>query len=213
MKLWSYWRSSCSYRVRIALNLKGLSHDQVAVHLTRAGGEQHREGYRSINPHGLLPALAPDGGPVLTQSMAIVEYLDERFPEPPLLPSNALDRARVRALAHTIAADVQPLQNLRVLQLLRSQHGLDQQQIGSWVRHWIATGFASVEEQLPSKALFVAGSAPGLAEVVLVPQMYNARRFGVDLSAFPNLCAIDAACRALPAFALAAPEAQADAVA
>jgi len=199
--------------VRIALNLKGLSHEQVAVHLTRAGGEQHREGYRSINPQGLLPALAPDGGPVLTQSMAIVEYLDERFPEPPLLPSNALDRARVRALAHTIAADVQPLQNLRVLQLLRSQHGLDQQQIGSWVRHWIATGFASVEEQLPSKALFVAGSAPGLAEVVLVPQMYNARRFGVDLSAFPNLCAIDAACRALPAFALAAPEAQADAVA
>lgn len=212
--LYGYWRSSAAYRVRIALALKGLGYTHAPVHLVRDGGEQHKDAYRALNPQGLVPCLV-DGAAVLTQSLAIIEYLEETYPAtPPLLPADAAGRARVRAIAQAIACDIHPLGNLRVLKALESRFGADETQRGEWVRHWIATGFAALEAMLAGSAAtgrHCHGDMPTLADVCLVPQVYNARRWQLDLAPYPTLERIDAVCRALPAFQAAAPEAQPDA--
>ncbi|MQX35581.1 maleylacetoacetate isomerase [Roseospira navarrensis] len=214
MKLYTYWRSSAAYRVRIALDLKGLPREDAPVHLVRDGGEHRRPDYAALNPQRLVPTLVLDDGTVLTQSLAILEYLDETHPTPPLLPADPVARAQARALAQAIAMDIHPVNNLRVLNRLADQFGADAAAKAAWYRHWIAEGLAGVEALLtrtPATGAFCHGESPGLADVCLVPQVYNARRFEVDLSPFPTVARIDAACRALPAFQSAAPEAQPDA--
>lgn len=210
MRLHGYFRSSAAWRVRIALNLKGLKAEQVAHHLRR--GEQRAEAYLRLNPQGLVPALELDGGAVLTQSLAICEWLDETHPEPALLPRDPLARARARAFALAIACDIHPVQNLKVLARLRKL-GLAEEQVTGWAREVITEGLAACEALLPADAPgpFLFGPAPTLAEICLIPQLGNARRFGVDLTAMPRLMAAEAACRALPAFADAAPDRQPDA--
>ncbi|WP_044562542.1 maleylacetoacetate isomerase [Azospirillum sp. B4] len=215
LTLYTYFRSSAAYRVRIALNLKGLTAAQVPVHLLRDGGEQLKADYLALNPQGQLPTLAvtDDAGThLLTQSLAIVEYLDEVHPIPPLLPADPILRAQARAVALAIACDIHPINNLRVQKYLKGEMGVDEAKAGRWVRHWMETGLAAVEAMVrPHAGRFCFGDTPGLADLVLAPQMFNARRFNADLSACPTLAAIDAACLALPAFADAAPERQADA--
>lgn len=210
--LYGYWRSSSAYRVRIALNLKGLAYRQQPVHLVRGGGEQHRPGYREVNPLGLVPALR-HGPHTLVQSMAICEYLEETFPRPPLLPADATGRARVRAIAQTICSEVQPLNNLGVLAYLKGDMGLDDAAAARWYAHWVARGFAALETVLgdPASGDFCHGDRPTLADCYLVPQVYNAERFECDLEPYPRIRGIVARCRALPAFMAAAPERQADA--
>lgn len=212
LKLYTYFRSSAAYRVRIALNLKGLPYEAVPVHLLRDGGEQHTSDYARLNPTELVPTLV-DGEHALGQSLAIMEYLDELYSSPPLLPGNALERARTRALAQSIACDMHPLNNLRVLQYLAREHQLDEAAKAIWVRHWITLGFTALEAQLqhPATGVFCHGDTPTLADCCLVPQMFNARRFATPLDPFPTLCRIEAACLALEAFQRAAPEVQADA--
>ena len=213
MKLYSYWRSSAAWRVRIALNLKGMEWETSPVHLVRDGGEQRKPDYLSVNPQGLVPVLQ-DGDISLTQSLAIIEYLEERQPEPPLLPADAAGRARVRSLAQLVACDIHPLNNLRVLQYLTGQGGFDEAARDRWYRHWIACGFEALEQRLveePGTGRFCHGDRPGLADCCLVPQVYNARRFDCDLQPFPSILRIDAACSELEAFAAAAPERQPDA--
>jgi len=207
MILYGYALSSASYRVRIALNLKGLEVATVPVHLGR--GEQRQPEFLQLNSQGFVPALRLDDGEVLTQSMAIIEYLEETCPQPPLLPAAPAARARARALCQLIACDVHPLNNLRVLKYLEAQLGLDQNARNAWYRHWIQVGFEALEQSLArdsSKGCFCHGDAPGMADVLLVPQVFNARRFSVELAPYPRIVAIDAACRELPAFAAAAPE-------
>ncbi|HRP97473.1 MAG TPA: maleylacetoacetate isomerase [Rhodocyclaceae bacterium] len=213
MRLYTYFRSSAAYRVRIALNLKGLAYDAMPVHLVRGGGEQHGADYRALNPAGLVPALE-DGGAVLTQSLAIVEYLDETHPEPPLLPGDALARARIRALAQAIACDIHPINNLRVLQYLKRELGASDEQKNAWYRHWVETGLAAVEATLaaqPQAGRFCVGDSPTLADVCLVPQVYNARRFACRIDGLARTARVVEACEALAAFRLAAPENQPDA--
>ena len=212
LKLYTYFRSSAAYRVRIALNLKGLHYESVPVHLLRDGGEQHSLDYARINPAELVPTLV-DGEYALGQSLAIMEYLDEVHPSTPLLPGSALERARIRALAQSIACEMHPLNNLRVLQYLGREHQLDEAAKATWIRHWITLGFTALEAQLqhPSTGVFCHGDTPTLADCCLVPQLFNARRFATPLERFPTLCRIEAACLALDAFQRAAPEAQADA--
>lgn len=207
--LYDYWRSSAAYRVRIALRLKGLKYEQRAVNLIRDGGEQHGAAYRALNPQGLVPALVHDGR-ILTQSLAICEYLEEVFPETPLLPAGVEERARARALALMIACDIHPLNNLRVQQHLRRALDADDRDLEAWMNHWMSTGFAAVEAQLTG-GRFCSGETPGLADCFLVPQVYNAERYGCDLTPFPGIREISTRCRALPAFAGSAPEAQPDA--
>lgn len=214
MKLHTYWRSSAAYRLRIALALKGLAHESIPVHLVRGGGEQLGEAFAALNPQRLVPALELDTGAVLTQSLAIVEYLDEVHPEPPLLPGDALGRARVRALAQAVACEIHPVNNLRVLRYLTGPLGLDASSRDTWYRHWVTLGFDALERSLAEDGrtgTFCHGETPTLADLCLVPQVYNARRFEVLLEPYPTIARIDAACRALEAFAVAAPEAQADA--
>ena len=212
LKLHSYFRSSASYRCRIALNLKGLPYELAFVHLVKDGGQQLAPNYRALNPQGLLPTLEHDGR-VLTQSLAIIEYLEEAWPEPSLLPGDAETRARVRAFALAIACDTGPVNNLRVLRYLKRTLGQEQAAIDAWYRHWAADGLKACEALLPAaRHRYCFGERPTLADIVLIPQIYNASRFNTDLSGVPRLLAIDAACRALPAFAAAAPEAQPDAV-
>jgi maleylacetoacetate isomerase len=212
LKLHSYFRSSASYRCRIALNLKGLSYEPAFVHLVKDGGQQNAPNYRALNPQGLLPTLEHEGR-VLTQSLAIIEYLEEVWPEPRLLPGDAATRARVRAFALAIAADTGPVNNLRVLRYLKRTLKQEQPAIDAWYRHWSDGGLKACEALLPAaRHPFCFGERPTLADIVLVPQLYNARLFKTDLSGVPRLVAIDAACCALPAFAKAAPEAQPDAV-
>lgn len=214
MKLYGYWRSSAAYRVRIALALKGLDHTCVPVHLLAGGGEQHRPAYRALQPQGLVPVLVTDDGAVLFQSLAILEYLEERFPDPPLLPAESRDRAFVRGFALAIACDVHPLNNLRVLRYLETALGQPPEAREAWVRHWIGEGLAACEAMLagrPVSGPFVGGERPTFADICLVPQLYNARRFGCDLAPYPRLLAVEARALGLPAFAAAAPERQPDA--
>ncbi|SHM44583.1 maleylacetoacetate isomerase [Rhodanobacter sp. OK091] len=213
--LYSYWRSSAAYRVRIALNLKGLSYETRPVHLLRDGGEQHAEGYRMINPQELIPCLL-DGDRVITQSLAIMEYLDEMYPEPEtaLLPVDARSRAQVRALAMAVTCDIHPLGNLRVLQQLEAQFGAGEEQRATWSRHWIATGFKAMEAMLTDNAAtgrYCHGETPGMADACLVPQVYNALRWKLPMENYPTLWRIYQACNELDAFRLAAPEGQPDA--
>ncbi len=209
-RLYTYFRSSAAYRVRIALNLKGLAYEPAFVHLRK--GEQHSDAYRAVNPQGLVPALETEEG-VLAQSLAIIEYLEETHPTPPLLPAEPFARAQVRRMAQIVACDIHPLNNLAVLKTLKRDFGADDEAIGRWYAQWICRGFAALEELVAryGSAERSFGAQVTLADVCLVPQMANARRFAVDLDPFPRLVAIDAALRTLPAFAAAAPEAQPDA--
>jgi maleylacetoacetate isomerase len=214
LRLYSYWRSSAAYRVRIGLNLKGLRYETVPVHLVRDGGEQHQPEYAALNPQQVVPTLT-HGVRVIRQSLAILEYLDEAWPSPRLLPMTARDRARVRSLALLVAADIHPLNNLRVLQYFENTWSVPQGEREEWVKHWIVEGFQAMESLLANDAatgVYCHGQVPGLGDCCLVPQVYNARRFGVDMAAFPTIARIEAACLELPAFADARPEKQPDAV-
>ena len=213
MKLYTFFRSSASYRVRIALNLKGLDYEQAPIHLRRDGGEQLKLAYKAINPQALVPALE-DEGQIFSQSLAIIEYLEERYPKPPLLPSDATDRAMVRSMALLIACEVHPIQNLRVLNHLKSDHKQSDDDTIRWARHWINLGLSALEQMVISgskQGKFCFGETPTVADLCLVPQLTNARRFGIDLPVYPKLLAIEAACMSLPSFAKAAPEHQPDA--
>jgi maleylacetoacetate isomerase len=211
MKLFTFWRSSAAYRVRIALNVKGVTAEHVPVKFR--AGEHRSTGYLELNPQGLVPALET-GGRVLGQSLAIIEYLDECHPEPPLLPRAALDRAQVRSIALSIACDIHPLNNLRVLKYLRDPLAQDEAAVDRWYQHWIATGFASLEQQArthSSAGRHVFGDSVSLADVCFLPQHYNAVRFECSLDPYPTLRAIAAHLQGLPAFAAAAPAQQPDA--
>ena len=209
MRLYDYWRSSAGYRVRIALHLKGLAYEAVPVNLR--GGSQRTLDYIGRNPQGLVPTLE-DGEARLTQSLAIIEYLEETHPEPPLLPPGAIARAEVRALALLVACEIHPLNNLRVLQHLQHRLALDERDVNGWYRHWVAEGFAALEARLKVTAgRHAYGDAVTLADLCLVPQVYNARRYRVDLASFPTICRVEEACNQLPAFETARPERQPDA--
>jgi len=201
--LYDFWRSSAAFRVRIVLNLKGVAYRSVPVDLP--SGAQSRDEYHALNPQGLVPTLEIDGH-VLTQSLAIIDYLDATRKDPPMVSSDPLRRSQTLARALVIAADIHPINNLRVLNTLRYELALDGERVDMWVRHWIANGFDALEQGAPETGLF-GGESPDLADVCLVPQMYNARRFDLPLGAFPRLVRIDAALRALDPFARAAPEA------
>jgi len=209
MKLYGYFLSSASYRVRIALNLKGLAYDTIPVDLLKNGGQQHATSYRQLNPASLVPLLIDDriGAPLL-QSLAIIEYLEEAHPQPPLLPANAADRAYVRAIALAVACDIHPLNNLRVLRYLKREMGMDQEARDSWYRHWCEQGLAALETMLaadPRTGQFCCGNTPTLADCCLIPQIANAQRAHCDLSAMPTLLRIHQTCMALDSFSKAAP--------
>jgi len=211
MKLYDYFRSSAAFRVRIALNLKGLSAERAFIHLRR--NDQSAPAYLTLNPQGLVPALEDDGQ-VFTQSLAIIEYLDETHPEPPLLPGHPADRAWVRALAQIIACDIHPLDNLRVLRYLADPLGHDEATIGRWFNHWIAKGFQALEAFLAEDdqtGAFCHGDAPGLADICLVPQVFNARRYKLDLAPYKTIARVFETCMAKDAFEKARPENQPDA--
>ena len=213
LRLYTFWRSSAAFRVRIALNLKGLSYASVPKHLLRDGGEQRRADYLALNPQGLVPALEEDGF-LLGQSLAICEYLDETRREPPLLPGSARDRATIRAMALAVACDIHPLNNLRVLQYLRRDLAQEEAVVTRWARHWITQGFVALEELIgrySGDGRHCFGSAVTLADVCLLPQVFNARRVELDLAPFPRLLAVSAHLERLPAFAAARPEVQPDA--
>ena len=201
--LHDFWRSSAAYRVRIVLNLKGVAYITAPVDLP--SGEHERDDYHSLNPQGLVPTLQIDGH-VLTQSLAIIDYLDATHPEPPMVSSDPLRRSRTLAQALMIAADIHPVNNLRILNALRTDFGASEEQVRLWIQRWISTGFAALEQSAPEAGLF-GGAMPDLADVCLIPQMYNARRFELDLAPYPRLVRIDAAARALDPGARAAPEA------
>ncbi|MDG1582246.1 maleylacetoacetate isomerase [Pseudomonas sp. GOM6] len=215
LNLYGYWRSSAAYRVRIALGLKGLVYHQVPVHLVKDGGQQHAAEYQALNPQELVPLLVDEGngGVRIAQSLAILEYLDEVFPVPALLPADPAQRAQVRALALHIACDIHPLNNLRVLQYLSAELGASDEAKNVWYRHWVENGLAAVEQGL---AVFGGGlslgNRPGYLEACVIPQLYNARRFACSLEAFPRLLEMEGRCLTLDAFKAAAPEAQSDAV-
>jgi len=212
MKLYDYFRSSAAYRVRIALNLKGLAPERAFIHLRR--GAQRGDDYLALNPQGLVPSLVTDGGDVLTQSLAIIEWLDETQPRPPLLPPDPVGRARVRSLALAIACDIHPLNNLRVLNYLTGTLGATEAQRNGWYRYWCDVGLEALETNLAREVAtgsFCHGDVPTVADICLVPQLANARRVDLDLAPYPTLLRIETACIALPAFADAAPSRQPDA--
>ena len=210
MKLYSYFRSSAAFRTRIALNLKNLKYETVAIHLRR--NDQSKPDYRNLNPQGLVPTLT-DGDRTLIQSLAIIEYLDEVYPEPPLLPKDPPGRARVRALAEIVACDIHPINNLRVLRYLTHQLGHDEAAIAAWYNHWIAAGFDALESLLkddPRPGAFCHGDAPGLADIALVPQVVNAERYRLDLAPYRTLARIYENCMRLEPFVAAHPNKQPD---
>jgi maleylacetoacetate isomerase len=214
LELHTYFRSSASYRVRIALALKALPYTSVPVHLIRDGGEQHSPAFASINPAQLIPVLV-DGSATLNQSLAIIEYLEETHPLPALLPADAVGRARVRAIAQAIACEIHPLNNLRVLQYLEQVLKVDESAKATWYRHWITLGFAALEatlESSPHTGVFCHGDSPTLADCCLIPQIANSRRFDTPLEAFPTIRRIETACMALTPFQRALPQNQPDAV-
>jgi maleylacetoacetate isomerase len=210
VKLYSYFRSSAAYRTRIALNLKGLAFETESIHLTRDGGKQHAPGFRAINPQGRVPALALDTGEVLLQSLAIIEYLDEMYPDPPLLPKEPVARARARAVAQIIACDIHPLNNTGPLNYLRGTLKVDETSIQSWYAHWVTAGFEAVEALL-KPGPYALGDTITLADICIVPQVANARRFKVPIERFARIVAVDAAANRLAAFDTARPERQPDA--
>lgn len=214
MILYSYFRSSAAYRVRIGLNLKGLDYQIKPVHLLKDGGQQHQPDYVQINPVQLLPAL-DDDGLIITQSLAILEYLDERYPELPLLPKASAERAWARSMAQTVACDIHPLNNLRVLHYLKNELHAQEDARNQWYRHWVQVGLEGLEALVQRHGKkdhpFIFGDTPGVAEICLIPQMFNARRFEIDLSAFPRLLAVEEKCLELSAFQEAAPDRQPDA--
>lgn len=204
LTFYDYWSSSAAYRVRIALNLKGVDFRGVELDLVK--NEHMAESYRALNPQGLVPALVVDGETVIGQSLAIIDFLDARFPEPRMVPRDPLARAKVLSQALVIACDIHPLNNLRVRRYLKDELGVDEDGSVRWMHRWMAEGFAALEAEAPEEGLF-GGDTPNLADVCLVPQMYNARRFALPLDSFPRLVRIDSACRGLDSFAQAAPEA------
>lgn len=210
MKLYTYFRSSAAYRVRIALNLKGLQYDMVPIHLTKDGGQQRKPEFQKVNPQMRVPALELSSGNVLTQSLAIIEYLDDIEPEPPFLPADALERANVRALAQVVACDIHPLNNLITLQYLKRGLKQEQTEIDVWYHHWVTEGFKALEQML-KPGPFAYGAHVTLADICLVPQVFNARRLKVPLDAFPKIVAVEQACLKQPAFDKARPENQPDA--
>jgi len=213
MKLYAYFRSSASYRARIALNYKGLAHECVAVDLRAAASAQRTPEFLALNPEGLVPVLV-DGDQVIRQSLAIIEYLEETHPQPALLPKDAAGRARVRALALLVACEIHPLNNLRTLTYLRKSLGQSEEQVASWYRHWIADGLAKLEGELTAGARvdrFCHGDSPGMADCCLVPQVFNAKRYESDLSLYPTVMRIFESCMKLEAFDRAQPSKQADA--
>jgi maleylacetoacetate isomerase len=212
VKLYTFFRGSSPFRVRIALNLKGLSYEAAFVHLAK--GEQRKPEYASVNPQSLVPALVLDDGHVLTQSLAIIEYLDETFPRPPLLPPDPLERARVRALSLLVACEIHPLNNARTLSYLRKGMNQTEDQVNAWYRHWVADGLAKVEASLthfPGAGRFCHGDAPTMADCCLVPQVFNAKRFECDTASFPTVMRIFDECMKLEAFDRAQPAKQPDA--
>ncbi|WP_296711703.1 maleylacetoacetate isomerase [Rhodoblastus sp.] len=209
MKLYGYFRSSAAYRVRIALNLKGLAAEYAPVHLVR--GEQRQAGFLAKNPQGLVPVLELDDGSLLTQSLAIIEYLDALQPEPRLIPTDALLAAKVRAIALAIACDIHPLNNLRVLDYLKNELHHGREDVGAWVRHWLLKGGLDSIEHMIESAPFCFGASPTLADVCLIPQIFNARRFAAPLEHLPKIKAVEAACAELPAFRAAHPSQHSDA--
>lgn len=210
MKLYSYFRSSAAYRARIALNLKGLTYETAPVHLIKDGGHNKRPEFRAVNPQMRVPALVAPTGEVLIQSLAIIEYLDETHPEPPLLPKDSVGRAQARALAQIIACDIHPLNNVAPLRYLKNEMHQEQSAIDAWYHHWILAGFDAIEA-LVRPSPYACGTQVTIADVFLVPQVANARRLKVPLDKFPKIVGIDAACLALPAFDRARPENQPDA--
>ena len=211
MKLYTYFHSSASYRVRIALNWKGIAHEQAFVHLQKA--EHLAPAFKEVNPAGLVPALE-DGGRVISQSLAIIEYLDEVYPGPKLIPADPLERAYVRAFSQIVACEIHPLNNLRTLNFIRQSYGLDQEGVNRWYRHWIAEGFAMMEGFLAKEGRsgrFCLGDQVTMADCCLVPQVFNAERYKCDLSAYPSVMRINNACNKLEAFAAAHPWKQPDA--
>jgi maleylacetoacetate isomerase len=210
MKLYGYFRSSAAFRVRIALNLKGLSVEHVPIHLLKDGGEQKREPYRSLNPQMLVPALEIDDGSVLTQSLAIIEYLEAVWPHPRVIPADPIQAARARAVAHAIACDIHPLNNLRVLNYLKGELGAAKEAVEAWYRHWIEQGFDAIERLIEARP-FCFGNTATIADICLVPQIFNARRYNMDLGPYPKIGAIETHCLGTPAFAAAMPDRQPDA--
>ncbi|WP_171231120.1 maleylacetoacetate isomerase [Ruegeria sp. HKCCA6707] len=210
MKLYSYWRSTTSYRVRAALNLKGLAYETIPVDLT--AGAQQAEDYVRLNPGKGVPTLVLDDGTVLTQSLAIIDYLDAVVPSPRLIPEEPAQRARVLAAAHTVALDIHPVNNLRLIGQLKSRYGATPEQARDWMDHWMTEGFNALEPQLSDTSTFSFGEAPDLADLCLVAQVYNAHRWGVDLSPFPKITRVEQACLGLPEIAAAHPDQQPDAI-
>jgi len=210
VKLYSYFRSSAAYRVRVALNLKGIAYETVPIHLTRDGGRQNSAEFRAINPQMRVPVLVLDSGERLVQSLAIVDYLDHAFPAPPMLPTEVVARAKALSIAEIIACDIHPINNLVTLNYLRGRLGHDQAAVDAWYAHWIVTGFEAIEAMIrPGPYAF--GAEPSVADLCIVPQVYNARRFKVPLDRFPKIVGVDAACLKLAAFDRARPENQPDA--
>jgi maleylpyruvate isomerase len=210
VKLYSYFRSSAAYRVRIALNLKGIAYEMVPIHLVKDGGHNKRSEFRVVNPQMRVPALVTTEGEVLIQSIAIIEYLDEIHPDPPLLPKNPIERAHARALAQLVACDIHPLNNIGPLRYLKNQMGQEQSAIDAWYHHWVLAGFEAIEALIKPNP-YACGAEVTVADICLVPQVYNARRLKVPLEKFPKITGVDAACLALRAFDRARPENQPDA--